>query len=267
MKALRATCNDHGSRPRVRRDRRRLCADPRGRRGQRREGEIQRVLTEHGADDPLMLGELRRFLPFTYVLVPKMRARFDEEDLGPSHRRNRDVARILVDLREGRTPDWAALPTPAETFTALPLPWSVELAARADAADRKEGQLLADFLLEVVGEPARHRLHTLAERDVTTAESTRRLLAAVPVPPTAHVDIRVLGPLEVLRDSAPASPKDVARRRVPRAPEPPRAEGRDHEGGRSGRPLARPRRTPLEQQPAHHPESSAAAPRSGAAAG
>ena len=104
-----------------------------------------------------MLGELRRFLPFTDVLVPEDAGALRRG--GPRPEPSSETAmspRILVDLREGRTPDWAALPTPAETFTALPLPWSVELAARADAGGyRKEGQLLADFLLEVVGEPAR----------------------------------------------------------------------------------------------------------------
>src|SRR5262249_28805619 len=84
------------------------------------------------ADSPILDQHLRRFLALGYVLDPELRRRWDDATLGPTHEQTRSTSRRLVDLRAGRRPSTSRL-DPAKVFTAFPLPWSVELAARLHA--------------------------------------------------------------------------------------------------------------------------------------
>src|SRR5207247_1354933 len=82
---------------------------------------------------------LRRFLALGYVLNDRLRAHWDGVALGPSHLAARATARVLVQARAGDLTAAGELP-PAHALCFLPLPWSVELAARLAAPGRGAGR-------------------------------------------------------------------------------------------------------------------------------
>ncbi len=176
--------------------------------------EIEDVLAEHGVDDPLALGELRRFLPYSYVLVPPLRDRFDAEMLGPRQCEARALARAFVDARSGQPSDPASLPAPPVIFTAFPLPWSVELAALLHERGRVEGQALIEYLLDVVGDHCRRELRRLADSAGAASRPARELLRLAPSPPGDDVEVRVLRPLDLRRSGVSVEPGELKRRRV-----------------------------------------------------
>lgn len=88
---------------------------------------------------------LRRFLALGYVLSDPLRAHWDGVELGPSHQAARAAARALRQAREGDLTAARKLP-PAHALCFLPLPWSVELAARLAAAGHPEGRTLGGWL-------------------------------------------------------------------------------------------------------------------------
>ena len=94
------------------------------------------VAAAHG-DSPILDQRLRRFLPICYVLVPELRARWDEATLAPTHHKATSHGRLLVDLHAGRHVAPCDV-DPGHVFTALPLAWSIELACRLHA-DRHPG--------------------------------------------------------------------------------------------------------------------------------
>lgn len=69
---------------------------------------------------------LRRFVALGYVLNDRLRAHWDDVDLGPSHHAARAAGRALVRARAGDLTAGARL-NPAHALCFLPLPWSVEL--------------------------------------------------------------------------------------------------------------------------------------------
>ena len=95
---------------------------------------IEAYLAAHGLDHPAGSLALRRFLPYGYVLSAAARAAWDAQDLGPSHRRARDVARLLLAARGGALAPADTLPGADAIVGALALPWAVELVARAQEA-------------------------------------------------------------------------------------------------------------------------------------
>ena len=159
--------------------------------------------------------ELRRFLPYAYVLSERWRASIDAAELGPVHRRRRALARLLLDLRAGRTPDWSTWTTPGEAVASLPLRWNVELAARASRAGRSEGDELAAVLGDLLDEPGRAALRRATDdEDPTVAAGAADLLARVPVPPASVVRIELVGPPRLLRDGVAVDDPAWRRRRV-----------------------------------------------------
>ena len=100
---------------------------------------ISAFVADHPLDDAANEIELRRFLAVPYVCSPPARQRWDNQRLGPSHQLQRDVARALLDARDGEVGDAPSLPPPPAVYTILPLPWSIELAARTDAAGSPAG--------------------------------------------------------------------------------------------------------------------------------
>jgi DNA-binding SARP family transcriptional activator len=172
------------------------------------------LLARHG-DDRVCDRHLRRFLELGYVLAPALRDRWDQAMLGPSHERARDVARALVDLRAGRPPRRDALLEPPHVFTVLPLPWSVELAARLEAHRSPRGALLFEWLLERVGCAAHRALrHAAASPDECLAAGAAALLARVPKAPAQATSIGVLGPLLVQHGDEIAVGGELRRQRV-----------------------------------------------------
>ena len=143
---------------------------------------------------------LRRSLGVPYVCSIRLRERWDAAPLGPSQQRARDIARLLVDARDGRSV--ATPPEPlASVCTALPLPWSVELAARAASRDMAWGVALAEDLADRFGPPVAAELARLAKAPESSlrrgAETIRR---AVPATPPHTLEVLVLGPLELRHD-------------------------------------------------------------------
>ena len=177
--------------------------------------EIERFLAA-GPADGLVDAHLRRFLAVPYVGVGSLREAWDRADLGPSQQLARTVASALVDARAGRCP--ATEQAPAATIcTALPLPWAVELAARAAAAGRCWGTDLALDLVRRFGEPATAEVARRARdigSDRTVAHGAGLLRASLPVAPPGTVEIRVIGPLEIRRDGQVVDAPELRRGRV-----------------------------------------------------
>jgi DNA-binding SARP family transcriptional activator len=156
----------------------------------------------------------RMFPALSYVLVPETRTRWDGDQLGPTQALGRDLGRALVGLRsEGDVRQAARLAwsDPGLIRAQVPLPWLVELAVAAVAG----GQPAASPVLDGIGPESRTWLKRLSkDSSSTVARTARTLLAQYPVPPSYHLEIRVLGPLEVLRDGVLVDVPDLRRERV-----------------------------------------------------
>ncbi|MEO5900214.1 MAG: BTAD domain-containing putative transcriptional regulator, partial [Ilumatobacteraceae bacterium] len=146
--------------------------------------------------DPVGRRLAARWLPLVYVLVPSTRAALDRDDVGPLHRRRLAVARAVVSTREGRGVSGADLQaiTPGLVATAVPLPWAMVLAAGLTADRVAEGRQIAEYLLDLYGEPAREVLRgTTAHPRGRVADGARKLLAAITTTPLHPVRLDVLG--------------------------------------------------------------------------
>jgi DNA-binding SARP family transcriptional activator len=173
---------------------------------------ITEVVAAH-ADSPIRDQHLRRFLPLVYVLDPSVRAGWDEASMGPTHEHARRASRCLVDLRAGRPVPGSTL-DPAKVFTAFPLPWAVELAARLHGNRHRDGVRLAAWLVDQTPESARAELRHLAGSGGQCRRAAADLLARLPVAPTQRLEISILGPLHVAFDGVPVAPAELRRARV-----------------------------------------------------
>jgi DNA-binding SARP family transcriptional activator len=164
------------------------------------------------------LATLRRmhvgFAPLCYVLLPQTRQGWDAEQMEGTARRIRDMAVALFTLREsGSLEAHANLPAldPAVVRGLLPRPWLVELAVGLHALGRVDGARL----LEELGPQVRSTVRTLSVgKPAVLAEAARRLLPGIPLLPGRTLEIRVLGPLEILHDGVPVSADALRRERV-----------------------------------------------------
>ena len=155
----------------------------------------------------------RLFPTLTYVLVPACREQWDAAELGPATRQACDLARALVAVRQGRLPeafDGLDLPPPGQIRAMLPLPWVVELAVAAVAAERGEGR----DILAALGFGARGWIKALVTADGPLSGTARALLATLPAQPQHRLDLRMLGPWELHRDGQPVSDRALHRQRV-----------------------------------------------------
>ncbi|MET0459218.1 MAG: BTAD domain-containing putative transcriptional regulator [Ilumatobacteraceae bacterium] len=158
---------------------------------------------------------LRRFLAVPYVCSAAARQRWDGAALGPAQIRHREVARALLAARDGSFTARRALPAPAEVFTALPLPWAVELAARADAAGHDGGATLAQWLVDRLGPVAHDEVRRLTgAREPAVARAARRLLGAIALPPAETTRVELLGPTRLLVDGEVVERPELRRARV-----------------------------------------------------
>ena len=166
------------------------------------------------ADSRLADRHLRRFLALGYVLDTERRTTWDGAELGPAHERARRVARLLVDLRDGRDVRGASI-VPDLVRTVLPLPWSIELACRLHERGAADGRRLCESLLDAVGCPAHVELRArMASADERVAAGAAALLALIPRQPDHVVSVEVLGPLHVHRDDNDDVGGDLRRQRV-----------------------------------------------------
>ena len=103
---------------------------------------IDAHLDAHPIDDRLGTLHLGRHLAVGYVLVPGLRQHWDAAPLGPHHVRVREAARRFLDARRGELDSGTVLPDPGLVVTALPHPWSVELAVQACRSGASDGRAL-----------------------------------------------------------------------------------------------------------------------------
>jgi DNA-binding SARP family transcriptional activator len=184
------------------------------------EAAAVRLVAAHVAryPPPDRLGEvhLRRSPALAYVCHLETRGRWDQAPLGPSHRRAISVARQLLDGRAGRLTAGSRLAPPADVFTSLPLPWSVELAAHAEAAGSRDGQQLVAALADWAPVAVHAELSWLAEHDddPRARRGAAALLRSVPDPSVTTLRIEVLGPLCLREGDATIDGPERRRSRV-----------------------------------------------------
>ena len=144
----------------------------------------------------------------------RLRAHWDGVALGPSHLAARATARVLVRARAGDLTGAGEL-APAHALCFLPLPWSVELAARLAAAGHPHGYKLGGWLADTLG-PTVHRQFRETARSAQRplAAGAVQLLAALPAPPTYRTQIDVIGPMRLTRDGMPVDAPELRRARV-----------------------------------------------------
>jgi len=152
----------------------------------------------HPATDRLGDVHLRWILPIPYVCDARLRDRWDDLPTRPSHARHQAVADALLAARAGEIDRSWRLPDPQVVITALPLPWSVELAARAAVAGSPVGRTLAAGLVDHAGAAVTDELHYAVEHgDAAVRRGAAKLLAALPDPSQPALRIGVLGEFEV----------------------------------------------------------------------
>jgi LuxR family maltose regulon positive regulatory protein len=167
----------------------------------------------------------RRTLAVWYVLVPDSRAAWDAADLGPAFAVARDLARAVVAVRRGGRPPRPGPepPAPGVVRAHLPLPWATELALAQIAAGHAAGWQLLDALWPAA-QPYVRRHAVRAGGDGPTGgdghagaplgRPARTALARLPVPPPGRLELRLLGPVELVRDGVPVDAPDWRRERV-----------------------------------------------------
>ncbi len=159
---------------------------------------------------------LRNHLAVPYLLVPATRDYWDHADLGPAHIRAREAVIALVHAREdGDAALLASMLWPEPGFLAsnFPVRWAIEFALRGVRAGRHEGRMLAAWLCEHWGDPARAALRSWVDHNVL-GDVARDLVARTPSPPLQRVEVRVLGQLDLLLEGHSTADPDWRRERV-----------------------------------------------------
>lgn len=183
------------------------------------ETAAREVLTAHVARHPMSVKlsevHLRRAFAVSYVLVPEVKEHWDTLAFGPSLQRTRHVAATLVHARAGRLGRHQSLPSHEYILTALPLPWSVELATRAEAVGHDGARALVEYLGEWAPAKVHEELHRLGRSDDDVLRrGARALLGAVAQPANETLRIEVLGPMRLLVDNEVVQRPEMRRIRV-----------------------------------------------------
>ncbi|WP_041297956.1 BTAD domain-containing putative transcriptional regulator [Ilumatobacter coccineus] len=172
-------------------------------------------LDEIGHDDPLLRGELRRFLPYAYILSAPDRDWLDESELSPLHRDLRDLAQTFVAARADPGAPIGRLPSHQAIVAWLPLPWSIELAVLLAESGDERGLELAAALSGWIGAAAHRELRRVRERVPELTRAADSILSVVPGPPVEVTEVRVCGPETMLSHGGVSHA--VSRRRVRQA--------------------------------------------------
>jgi DNA-binding SARP family transcriptional activator len=177
------------------------------------------VIAQHLARHPLAdrHGEvhLRHNFAVAYIASPLVRERWDAAPLGPMHVRAREVAHLFLAARDGRLSRRAELGSPASIVTSLPLPWSVELAVRADGAGCPDGSVVLETLSAWLPGSTHRELDWLAAHgDATCRRGAAEALVDLPLPGQATLSIDVLGPLRLRAGTTDITGPELRRSRV-----------------------------------------------------
>jgi DNA-binding SARP family transcriptional activator len=176
-------------------------------------GILAEYLDRHALGDGLSSGGQQRALTLFYVLLPETRPTWEASEMGPAFAVGRELARAVVAVREtGRLPDDAPeLPATPIARAHLPEPWLTRLALAAAAAGRDDGERV----LEETWPAARPSVLAVAEEaDGPLRKAAKATLSRLAVPPTSHLDLRLLGAVELRRDGVPVADADWRRERV-----------------------------------------------------
>lgn len=153
---------------------------------------FQERLDAIGLDDPLLRGEVLRFLPYAYVLSPRARDWIETDAvIGPLHTRKLELARTFVHLRADPAAEFGDVATNEEVLTWLPLPWAIEIAAQLSRRGDERGLGLAEYLADICGATAHVELRRLAAMQPDLADGAVTILASVPAPLPTPVRVDV----------------------------------------------------------------------------
>ena len=170
----------------------------------------------------------QRMLTLWYVLVPESREVWDRAPLGPCFQQARDLARRLVAARgsptrsagsagpagprgSGGPTRWPSLPDPHVVRAHLPIRWATELALAEIGAGRQDGWTLLEALWPTAQAEVRRRASDAAS---PLSRPARAALGRLPVPPSAKLELVLLGPVELRRDGVPVDAPEWRRERV-----------------------------------------------------
>ncbi len=137
-----------------------------------------------------------------YPLIPEVRDRLDELQLGSLFERDVRLNKALVSLVEHNdSTSLGSLELPEhaeEMLPALGLRRTGELLAAAWAMQHPRAQELVAGLVEMLGEASRNTFKTAAENANTIiASGARSIKATIPIQPAQTVDLRLLGSTEL----------------------------------------------------------------------
>jgi DNA-binding SARP family transcriptional activator len=170
-------------------------------------------VARHPLGQGLCVAAQRRHLALFYVLVPSTRPAWDDAELGPAWLVGRDLARAVTAVREHRRlpSDTPALDDAGVVQAHLPSAWVAELGVAAVAAGREDGWRLLDATWPVTCTTVADLadIADLAGRGGRGAgpmrNAARRVVGRLPAPPTARLELRLLGAVELLGDDVPAA--------------------------------------------------------------
>lgn len=174
---------------------------------------IDKVIDRVGIDDPLLRGELRRFAPLPIVLSVKARATLNADPLVDKLAERRALANILIAARRGDVVDWSTMPDHGEVCCALPLRWSVELAAYAAADGHPVGAQLASYLADLSDGRALDLLTDLAACKDGPGRGAASILQSMPSRPASTIRIMACGPMRI-EGAGPVDASILRRTRV-----------------------------------------------------
>ncbi|HEV7762803.1 MAG TPA: BTAD domain-containing putative transcriptional regulator, partial [Acidimicrobiales bacterium] len=152
----------------------------------------------HPVGEGLADAAQRRHLAMLYVLVPATRPVWDVFDLGPAWLVGRDLGRAVVAVREhGNLPSATPALDAGVVRSHLPPSWAAELGVAAIAAGRDDGWQLLDASWPVTRAAVAELATTGRGR---TRQVARDVIGQLPAPPTARLELCLLGPVELRSD-------------------------------------------------------------------
>lgn len=182
---------------------------------QRAESEIANHLDRFPLALALSETQLRRNFTVSYLCSDEVRRLWDTIELGPLHERLRGIARQFMAARAGELAPDAQIAEPGVVLTALPLPWSVELAVRGEAAGCAGGRQLLERLASWAPAPVRTELqHLAATADGGCQANAVELLGSLPDPERPALRVDVLGPLRLQLGDVELTGGELRRGRV-----------------------------------------------------
>ena len=153
------------------------------------------------------------------ALIARRRPELFDDLVVPMPARDTDLGLALreMDLTGGldamRVVPWPE--NPGTLVSSLFLRTSCEFICATWAAGRPEARPTADWLLDVIGDPARQRFRDFCDHPIAAvATAAKEILASVPLPPTATRSLRLLGAERLEIDGVESDHEDWRRERV-----------------------------------------------------